>query len=217
MLAKTLMIATALGATVASAAHAAADPVGDFLGTYGGTPAAGLDIIDTSAVFDGTSFTLTARMNGPVSTAPGSLFVWGIDRGAGVARLNLISDPDLDPGVKWDAVAVMFPNGNLRVVTFPGPSISFDPTGVSISGDTLTTSIALSALPSQGFSPDEYRFQLWTRLRVNPLADGNNTEIADFGRRISASVPEPDSWAMMIVGFAGAGMLMRRRRVTAFA
>jgi hypothetical protein len=34
---------------------------------------------------------------------------------------------------------------------------------------------------------------------------------------IGAAVPEPATWAMMIVGFGGVGALMRRRRVTAFA
>lgn len=218
MLSKTKMIAAALAsAVIAGAAHAASDPAGDFLGTYSGPALADLDIISADARFDGTNFTLTATMNGPITGTPGSLFVWGVNRGAGVDRLNLVSMPALDPTVKWDALAVMATNGDLRVVTLPGPAVSFIPGGTVVNGNTISTSVALASWPSTGFAPTSYTFQLWTRLRANPAMDGTNIEIADFGPRLFASVPEPVSWAMMICGFAVAGTAARRRRRVPYA
>jgi len=39
----------------------------------------------------------------------------------------------------------------------------------------------------------------------------------NYAFRISAVVPEPGAWAMMIVGFGATGLLLRRRRRIAFA
>jgi hypothetical protein len=51
---------------------------------------------------------------------------------------------------------------------------------------------------------------------VNPLADGNNAEIADFAPNASSfratAVPEPSTWAMMIMGFGMVGGAMRSNR-----
>lgn len=54
-------------------------------------------------------------------------------------------------------------------------------------------------------------------LNFGPLGSGAANAAADFvvdGIEISAAVPEPATWAMMIMGFMGIGFLAYRRRAT---
>ena len=206
--------------SMAGSAGAASDPVGDFLAIFTGAHNANLDFTSAEARFDGTNFNLKLTLDGAVGAPAGQLYVWGINRGAGTARLNDVSDPDLDPTVKWDSLAVLTADGTLRVVVLPPagpPAVTPFAGGAVIDGNTVTASVPFSLLTSRGFAPTSYTFQLWSRLRANPAVDGPNTEIADFGPRIFAGVPEPASWAMMIGGFALAGMAARRRRSLAVA
>ncbi|MBS0504020.1 MAG: PEP-CTERM sorting domain-containing protein [Proteobacteria bacterium] len=159
-------------------------------------------------------------MNGAIGATPGALYVWGVNRGAGTARLNALGTPALDPDVRWDALAVQLTDGTLRIVQFPAagaPVITAIAGGAVINGNTISTSVPLSFWPTRGFDPTSYTFQLWSRLRVNPAADGFNSEIADFGPRIFASVPEPASWALMIAGFGLMGATVRRRTAVRYA
>jgi len=52
-----------------------------------------------------------------------------------------------------------------------------------------------------------------TDFRWNPPGNGNGNREA--GIVISAAVPEPSTWAMMILGFAGVGYMTYRRRKAA--
>jgi hypothetical protein len=49
-----------------------------------------------------------------------------------------------------------------------------------------------------------------TLFRLNP--GGNGASDAEVGITISTAVPEPSTWAMMILGFAGVGFMAYRRR-----
>jgi hypothetical protein len=50
-------------------------------------------------------------------------------------------------------------------------------------------------------------------LTVNGLAGGSKSlDVAKFGNGFSGAVPEPTTWAMMLVGFGGLGAVLRRRR-----
>ncbi|WP_232328852.1 MULTISPECIES: PEPxxWA-CTERM sorting domain-containing protein [Sphingomonas] len=221
MLCKTKAIAALLAAAaIGGGAQAATDPVGDFLATFTGAQAASLDFTSAEARFDGTKFDLKLTLAGSAAGAPaGQLWVWGVNRGAGTPRLNELFDPDIEP-VKWDALAVLAPNGALSVVALQPagpPAFTFIPGGAVIDGNSITASVPLSLWGSRGYAPISYTFQLWSRLRTNPAMDGPNDEIADFGPRVFAAVPEPASWAMMIAGFACAGAAARRRRRAAFA
>jgi hypothetical protein len=210
-------IAVLAAFSIAGSARAASDPAGDFLATFTGAHNANLDITSAEARFDGINFNLKLTLDGPVGLPAGQLYVWGINRGAGTARLNEVSDPDLDPAVKWDSLAVLTADGTLRVVVLPPagpPAITAFAGGAVANGNTVTTVVPFSLLTSRGFAPTSYTFQLWSRLRANPAVDGPNTEIADFGPRIFASIPEPASWAMMISGFVFTGIFARRQRVS---
>ncbi len=213
---KTVMTAlAAVFAVTGAAAAPLADAANDFLATYAGPTNGDLDILSVEARFDGTAFTLGSVQNGAVGTV-GSLFVWGINRGAGTARLSFGS-PSVGAAILFDAVAVFFADGTGRVVTFPAigaPTITAL-SGVTIAGNSIGGVIPLSLLPSRGFAATDYTFNLWSRQRANPALDGGNVEIADFapdGSSFAATVPEPASWALMIGGFGVAGARLRHRR-----
>jgi len=202
--------------TFAGAASAASvsDPDNDFLASFTGSQAGDLDIRNVTATFDGASVTLRATLDGTVGGSPGSLFVWGINRGGGTPRLSF-GMPSIGGDVLFDSVAVFFPDGTARAVTFNAmgaPTITPLANAVTVLGNTITGTVPIALLPGNGFAPEDYVYTLWTRLRVNPAMDGTNAEVADFGPAIRASVPEPASWATMIIGFGLVGGTMRSRR-----
>lgn len=213
-----LLAATAVfGATPVSAT--VIDPAGDLLGTYTGPSTADVDILSGDVAFDGSSFLFTATVAGAIDQTPGQLYAWGINRGAGTPRLDLLRDPDIAPGVLFDAVVVMLPNGLLSVVIIPAagaPTATNFFGGTTISGNTFSGAVPLSLLFPTGFTPQDYDFGLWSRVRVDPLTDGTNNEIADFlqgsGGLNARVVPEPATWMTMLLGFGLAGAFIRSRR-----
>jgi hypothetical protein len=206
----------ALLISASTASAAISDPAADFLLTYAGPANSDVDIISADVAFNGSAFSFSETMNGPVGTTPNSLFVWAINRGAGVARPAL-APPVIGSTLLWDAVVVMFPDGTLRVVTFPAagpPSVINIAGGTSVTGSSLSALVSLSLLPSTGFAPTAYTFELWSRVRVNPAADGLTSEIADLtpnGGPIVAAVPEPATWLSMLLGFGLIGVMLRWR------
>lgn len=219
IIAASLMLAIGSGAN----ATVVVDPLGDFLATYSGPTNPDLDITSASATFDGANFLLSSTTNGSIGATPGSLFVWGINRGAGAPRLTFGS-PSIGAGLLFDAVVVMFPDGTLRVVSIPAmgpPTINNFAGGATVSGNTISAAAPLSLLFSTGFTPDQYTFALWSRARVNPLMDGTNAEIADFapgqGSFLATAVPEPATWLSMLLGFGLVGGTLRAARRRALA
>jgi hypothetical protein len=211
-----LVATTALLAMAGSASATVVDPAGDLLATYTGPVSADIDIRSGDVAFDGTSFLFTATVAGNIDATPGQLYAWGINRGAGTPRLDLLRDPDIAPGILFDAVLVMLPNGLLSVVTIPAaglPTATNFVGGTTISGDTLSASVPLSLLFSTGFAPENYTFGFWSRMRVDPTVDGTNNEIADFlqgsGALNARAVPEPGTWLTMLLGFAFVGGVIR--------
>lgn len=210
--------AALLSLTVPAGAATVTDPAGDFLGSYTGAQNGDLDIRSATAIFDGTDFRLSAQVNGTVGTSVGSLFVFGINRGAGTERL-MLGSPAAGSGILFDAVAVLFPDGTGRIATFPAagaPTITNLPGAITVSGNTISGLFPSALLPSRGFAAQDYGFALWSRLRVNPALDGTNAELADFAPNASnfraTAVPEPGTWAMLLIGFAAVGASLRRGR-----
>lgn len=215
----TVASAFILLASAGTASAQVADPTGDFIPTYTGPQDADVDLLSGDVAFDGTSFLFTATMAGSITPTPGQLYVWGINRGAGTPRIDLLRDPDIAGDILFDAVIVMLPNGMLTIVTIPvagAPSFTNIVGGTTISGDTLSASIPLSSLFSTGFAPEDYTFGFWSRIRVDPTIDGTNHEIADFlagsGSINARVVPEPATWLTMLLGFGIVGSVVRRAR-----
>ena len=210
--------AIALGIPNAASATTLLDPEGDLLSTFTGPANGDLDIRSVSATFNGSDFTLSSTLDSAVGTTVGSLFVWGVDRGTGTARLTF-GNPSLGSGILFDSVVVMFPDWTLRVVTFPAagpPTITVIPSGVTVAGNALSATVPLSLLFSTGFDPADYTFNLWSRARANPAQDGTNVEIADFAPDSSSFkanvVPEPATWLSMLLGFGLLGGALRFQR-----
>jgi len=208
---KTRLLLSALcgaaGLVLASAAHAATDPAGDFLPGYGGSHNGDLDVIGAAVTYDSGShlFDFSATLNAPVATTSSAFYVWGIDRGAGTERFNTGPAP-IGAGVKFDTVVIFRLDGT---ATIGSTVLAHD---VTFSGNTITGSVPDSLLPSMGLAFDDYGWNLWPR-------DGTvtgNAAISDFAPDASdgavTAVPEPASFAMLGLGLALMGAAARRRR-----
>jgi hypothetical protein len=214
---RTLVLAAlALAVTGFSAGAARAvvvDATGDFLSTYTGPHNGDVDVAAVNAIFNGDTVSLMALLNGAIGTTPGGIYVWGVNRGAGTEGL-LAGTPPVGAGVFFDAVVILRPDGTGQVTTFndgglPPTNTLLTAGAITVSGSTITGVIPLSALPSRGFAPADYLYNLWPR---NGL--GSNTQIADFAPNASsfaAAVPEPATWATMLIGFGLIGFALRVR------
>lgn len=198
-----------LGLTAICATPAAAvsimDPTDDFIPSYTAGPRfADLDVTGFSVNYDSMSqfFTLGATFAGNSDPQTAGLYIFGVNTGTGIARpFASIGQPD----VIFNQAIVIQKNGTGSV----GPN-ALDPTGISIAGNMLTARVPLALLPSTGFGPTQYGFNLWPRNGV-----GNVNQITDFAPENATvsigAVPEPATWLMMLVGFGGVGFSLRRR------
>src|SRR5207253_8775089 len=135
-----------------------ADPANDFIPTFLGPHNSDLDVLGVEVKFDGSNFLLHAKLNGTVGTTPGGFYVWGVNRGG-----NTQGFPTIAPGVLFDRVVVVNSNGTGTVAGTALPS-------VTISGDEIFATVPLANLPSTGFAPGDYTWNLWPR---SPAIPGN--------------------------------------------
>ena len=97
------------------------------------------------------------------------------------------------------------------LLTGAGAGLSFDLTGISSIDRTVAGQLSLIAtgtLNLAGYNPTPGTFSLTTQ--------GNGLVQTTFSAS-TAAVPEPATWALMLLGFGGIGMAMRRRRRPALA
>ncbi len=184
-----------------AAAVAVTDPAGDFLGSFVGPHNADLDVTNFSVVFDGTNFLIGGTLAGDILSADTPLYVIGVNTGTGAnAPFGGIGEPN----VVFNQVVL------ITGATGTG-AVGKTPVTTSITGNAFSVLVPASLLPSTGFLPRQYGFNLWPRLGL-----GNNNQISDFAPQNAllsiAPVPEPSTWAMMLLGFAAVGAIMRRGR-----
>jgi len=178
------------------------DATGDFLPSYAGPQNPDLDVTSFSVDFDSvaSAFTVSATFAGPIMVDADTLYVIGVNTGTGlIAPFGPLGHPN----VRFNQVILLRTDGTGNI----GPT-ALDPSAITIAGDMFSAIVPLSLLPSTGFGPGNYGFNIWPRYE---------NVITDFSPENAtlAAVPEPASWALLVGGFTALGaMLRRRRRVT---
>ncbi|MGI9091379.1 MAG: PEP-CTERM sorting domain-containing protein [Gemmatimonadaceae bacterium] len=190
------------------------DPAGDLLPTYTAGPRNGdLDVLSGAFQFNGSQFLFSGTLAGPIGFTPGTLYVWGINRGQGTARF-FPALPNTN-NILFDAVLVFNPGGTSSVRDLlNNTGTNLGPSDVGFTGNTFFALVNAGLLPSTGFAPTAYTANLWPRLGA-----GNNNQIADFAPDNSnitvatvATVPEPTTFALLAPALGGILTLARRRR-----
>lgn len=184
-----------------AAATPVIDATGDFLSSFVGTKGADLDVKTAELRYDGSLFSFSTTLNGPIGTTQGALYVLGLDRGKGTARFGTT----FAPGILFDEVIIVPAAGAASVrdlITNQTTVLASD--AISIIGDTLNFRFSTSQATTQGFSPVDYTWAFWPR---NGL--GSNSQISDFApdsanaRVTVVNVPEPTTFALLGLGFVG--------------
>jgi hypothetical protein len=206
---KTIPFAAVLSTlTVSSPALATAtvsDPVGDFLPSFVGTASPDLDVTSFSVSLDptDTTFTLGAVLAGDVNTSLPGFYVIGVDTGRGAnAPFGNIGEPD----VVFDQVIVVQKNGTAM--------LGANSLTTLLSGNEFIVSVPVALLPSTGFAPQNFGFNIWPRFGSSVTG---NSQISDFAPNNTlltslGLLPEPATWLSMILGFGLIGGAMRFRR-----
>lgn len=200
------IMAAAAGLLLAGGALAASvtDPVGDFAGGYNGPHNADLDVTSFSVSYNSStsSFLLESTFAGVIDPSLPGFYAIGVNTGTGP---NSFASVGLG-GVRFNQVISVQKAGTAAVSGNSLPAGS-----VSIVGDLLSVIVPLSLLPSTGFTPNLYGFNIWPRSGA-----GGTEVISDFAPDnatvSSSSVPEPATWFMMGLGFGTLGVMLRHRR-----
>ncbi len=203
MFTKSILIgAFALGLAGVAQATTVTDPTNDFLASYTGPHEADLDVVSFSVAYDAAAqaFDVKSTMAGAIDASLAGFYAIGVNTGTGTGPFAGIGEPN----VLFNKVISVQKAGTAAIsgVAVPG--------GVTISGDTLSLIVPLSMLPTSGFSPENYGWNIWPRSGTV----GGNAVISDFAPENStiAAIPEPASWALMLGGFGLVGTALRRRR-----
>jgi hypothetical protein len=199
-----LISAIALGLSGAAQATSVWDPTGDFLASYTGPHQADLDVTSFSVTYNEPlqQFLVRSTMAGAIDPALAGFYVIGVNTGSATAPGPFAGIGQ--PNVIFNKVVVVQKGGTAAIsgVAVPG--------AVSIAENAFSLVVPLSMLPSTGFAPNHYGWNIWPRSGTT----GGAAVISDFAPENTtiAAAPEPSSWAMMLGGFGFIGGVMRSRR-----
>lgn len=203
------LAASALCVFNQASATAIIDSAGDFLGSYTGPHNGDLDVTSADVILNGANFILLATVNGNVGTTANSIYVFGFDKGgatnAPFANLTGNGVTDHIDKVIFNAAVVV--NGTTGAVTLGALNLG---TAV-INGNSISATIAASALTSTGSAFSDYLWNLWPRA---PAGIGGTQVISDFAPNnamVKVSVPEPASAMLFGLGLLSIGFMRRRK------
>jgi hypothetical protein len=159
------------------------DPVGDFLPTYTGVQAPGLDVVAHEVVLieEQGRMVFYGKMAGSVAETQdvGGVYLIGVDRGQGTPRFLRPgnSPPVIGPNVVWDSLVVIRARGSAEFINaLTGARAPLDPADIAINGDEFTVSVPLSVMqPDSTRPPQEWTYNLWPRNGI-----GNNVQVSDL-------------------------------------
>jgi hypothetical protein len=200
-------------AAVTPAAHALGvlDMTGDFIASYTGPQGGDLDVVGSFVTYNPVTdmFVFAGIMNADIGTTPGSVYVWGVNRGAGAAGFAGIGIDN----VFFDAI-VRFSGDGSGTVTGTTPATQLPAGTAKVIGSTIIGQISGSLLPSQGFAKSDYSWNLWPRAAgiagtaaISDFAPDN----ANLPVTTLSPVPEPASVALWLLGLAALAPALRKR------
>lgn len=187
-----------------AAAVMVTDATGDFLPSYTGSPDADLDVTSFSVGYNATTqvFTLGAVFAGAIDPAKVGRYVIGVDTGSGALHpFGSIGQGN----VTFNQVVIVNKDGTGNV-----GATALAAGAVVVVGNQFTALVPLSLLPTTGFNPLAYGWNIWPRG-----APAGNAGISDFApenRTLAIAAPEPGTWLMMGTGLAAVGFTLKRRR-----
>jgi hypothetical protein len=197
-----LLAAGAALTLIGGAAHATtvADPTGDFLPSFVGAHDADLDVTSFGVTWDPgkAAFLLQATFAGAIDPGKAGFYVIGVNTGTGAIK----------PFASIGEPKVIF-NQAIVIQKSGAGAVSGHNVAATIAGDSFSAWVPVSFLPSTGFSPGQYGFNLWPRNTGPGLGS-----ISDFAPQNATvtGVPEPTTWALALAGFALMGVALRRQR-----
>ena len=165
---------------------------------------------------------------------PGSADGWTATAGAGIEVQNHAAGTPLSETnlVELDsdnnsAMSVLLTAPGDYLLTFyysarPGYPASTNGIDVLL-GDTLATSTSVFNVTGDGgvgtnWQPESVSFRITAPTLLSFAATGTSDSLGGYLDNIMLStVPEPSTWAMMLVGFGAMGLGMRRQRRLQFA
>ena len=208
---KLLLTLPLLALAAAQPAYAVGLATGSAISTSGSVIASPGAPSDISAA---TSLDFTTETGVATPGTPGLLTSYGTGLGsfAGITCNN-----PAGCGTIQDLLAPNFVTGAQSITDFvvltggSNPSaIHFDLSSINSITRTIPGFLLFTAggtIRYDGFDPTPGIFQF----------SAQGTTITSFSGTVLAAVPEPATWAMMLLGFGGIGMAMRRRRRPALA
>jgi len=193
------------------------DPLDDFLPTYIGDHNGDMDALSSEVTFNpgNGTFTFTATVADAIGTTAGGAWVWGLDRGVGTEEFLSAPTP-FGAGVKFDSVVVLFANqtGTFVNISAGGTQTPLTAGSVTVNGDTITGTVPLSSIPSEGFAPQNYTWNFWPEAVL-----GSPPYVSDFApdaRNATLTiVPEPASVLTLALGFLAVLVVQGKKKARA--